>query len=285
MVLYWNRDLLTNASYAQPPRYWDEVHDMADVLTRRDAANNVVQSTVAFGEYDNVNHAKEIVSTLIQQAGGEIVQLSSDGRYEQRLTSVGTTGQPAEYALRFYTEFADPAKDLYSWNRSRPMARNAFATGDLALYIGYASELPLIRELNPNLNFAVSIMPQPRGARRSTTFGRVYVFAFPKNAGNINGAIEAAFLLAGSSHAPLFAAAWGIPSARRDVLAEPKDEAEEVFRQSALIARGWLDPDPQATDRIFERMIENVTSGAARLGDAIQRADQELLDSIENVQN
>ncbi len=41
----------------------------------------------------------------------------------------------------------------------------------------------------------------------------------------------------------------------------------EIFQESALIARGWLDPSPKESDKAFKSMVENITSGR---GDAIK---------------
>ena len=57
---------------------------------------------------------------------------------------------------------------------------------------------------------------------------------------------------------------------RRDLLRDvSEDAAQSVFAQSALLARGWLDPNPTRSDEVFKAMIESVVSGRLPLGDAI----------------
>src|SRR5690606_5991115 len=51
LVLYWNRDLLSAAGHANPPRYWDELYGMASALTRRSETGSLQRSGVALGEY------------------------------------------------------------------------------------------------------------------------------------------------------------------------------------------------------------------------------------------
>lgn len=277
LVLYWNRDMLSSAGFATPPRFWDEISGIAQKVTKRTDAGTVEKSAIAFGEYRNVDHAKEILATLILQAGGSITARDSTGRLTPALSPrTGETNQATENALRFYTQFADPSKDDYSWSRALPSSREAFSAGDLALYIGYASELPQIARTNPNLNFAVALLPQIRGAERLLTTARVYALSAPRSGRNPPGAVAAAFLLAASDIVRDLSVALGIAPARRDVLALPASGEDDLFNKSTIIADSWLDPAPERTAEIFRAMIEDTTSGSVRLSDAVGRADQEL---------
>ena len=149
LVLYWNKDLLATAGYAQPPQYWDQLFDMATKLTKRDDAGNILTSTIALGEYQNIDDAKDILAALILQAGGTLTTYDSTGKLDSTISKSGiSSSEPAvETALRFYTEFADPSKTDYSWNGSLPKASQDFAQGNLGLYVGYASEEPLIKQI------------------------------------------------------------------------------------------------------------------------------------------
>src|SRR4051812_33357788 len=71
-VMYWNRDIFQNNAVGQPPQYWDQFYNLTASFTKKDGALNITQATVGFGEYRNVSHAKEILSTLIMQAGNPI---------------------------------------------------------------------------------------------------------------------------------------------------------------------------------------------------------------------
>lgn len=274
LVLYWNRDMLASAGFASPPRYWDELAGMAQNITKRNEIGQVQKSAISFGEYRNVNHAKEIVSTLILQAGGLITTKDSTGR----LVAVFMPMQAIESALRFYTEFADPSKAIYSWSRAMPESRLAFASGDLALYVGFASERSAIVSTNPNLNFAIAAIPQIRSAERTLTFARVYALSVSRTTRNPSGAVQIASLLASADTSSVLSSAYGIPSARRDVLAQgtPAAGNDDLFKKQAIASASWADPDPARTDDVFRGMIENVTTGAMRLSEAVGRASQEI---------
>jgi ABC-type glycerol-3-phosphate transport system substrate-binding protein len=277
-VLYWNRDMLSTAGVARAPQFWEEVYELTRTATRKNDSGSITKSAVAFGEYSNVNHAKSVLSMLMMQAGGRVTARDSAGTLLPVMTArVNETSQPGDSALRFYTQFSNPTSPDYSWNRSMPEARTAFAQGDLAIYLGPASEEPLIRRLNPNLNFAIATsVPQVKGADRNVNTGFAYAFAVPLATKNLEGALTAAYILAAPEGSKTLALAFGIASARRDVLAEPAQGNDAVFNKMALLVRTWEDPNPQETDRIFKDMIESVTSGAARTLEAVQRADQAM---------
>lgn len=288
MVMYWNKDTIAAAGYALAPQHWDELFTLAERITQRDDANNIQKSVIAFGEYQNVAHAKDILATLILQAGGEITYRDSQGRIVPSLAASNAekTQQPAQSALRFYTEFANPTKSkTYSWNRSLPNSRDAFAAGDVALYIGFASELNVLRAQNPNLNIGVAPIPQIRGGGKTVTYGEMQAFAIPRGSLNPLGAQLVSFILAQEIPSQYLAQLRGTPSPNRKALiagaaSSTASTADAVFGDAALISRGWYDPNPARTEQIFRGMIEGVTSGALRLGDAILEGDKALLELV-----
>ena len=279
LVMYYNRTLLESAGIAQPPTTWEAVGGMAERLTSR-SGGQLTKSLIAFGEYQNVPNARGIISLLLLQAGSKISQATTLGMQSSMLqSSAGVTygSSPSESAINFYTQFADPAKTVYSWNGSMLDARQAFQSGDLALYFGYASELPYIRAANPNLDFDMASVPQPATSAHRITYAKAYAFAIPKRSNNPNGALSVAFALANTDIAPSTAAALSmVPAARAALTPSPQDRFQPVYFPEALVAEGWLSPSPATTDRIFAAMIGSITSGRADLSQALATADQAL---------
>lgn len=278
LILYWNRDMLSAAGIAEAPRLWSEFYTIAEKVTKRSQSNVVEKSAVALGEYRNVSYAKEIIAALILQAGGQIVSTDSGGKLIPALVPrVAGAQQATESAIRFYTEFANPTKNFYSWNRSLPESRQAFSAGTVALYIAPASEAALLRRMNPNLNFGTAPIPQVRGEGKILTTGTTHGLAIARTGKNPEGALTAAFLLAAPDASKALSIVLGMPSARRDVLSSAIASGENVLpAKEALLVRSWMDPDPEKTNDIFRAMIEEVTSGALRITEAVQRADQAL---------
>ena len=284
LVMYWNRDIFTSSGIANPPAFWDEFYELSKKLTLKDGALNVTRPTISFGEYSNVTNAKGILSALMLQAGTPIVRKNNQ-TFSSYLTLPGQTNDvrneqtPAISAVNFYTEFSNAAKPHYSWNRSLKDSQTVFLAGDLAVYVGHASELPFLKLKNPNLNFDVAPLPQSRNASggRNTTFGRIQGLAVVRATKNSSAAFTVISGLMNKDAALAISEAVSVPPARRDLLSIKQNDAyKSVFYQSALWSKAWLDPDSSKTSRIFQDMIESITGGRERTGEAVSRADNEL---------
>ncbi len=279
MVMYWNRDIFSNAGLSVPPKYWSEIYGLSASLTKKDANLNINKSVIAFGEYGNITNASEILGLLVMQAGNPITaRRPEDGAvynlFNQRLEN---TVSPAVSALNFYTEFANPLKPFYSWNRALPESKDFFLSGDLALYFGFASELSDIRLKNPNLNFAVAPVLQSKSSERIVTFGRMAVLAIAKNSANVASAYQVAYKLTNTQSILALAKVTNLPPVRRELLASRPPEAFlSVFYDGAIQARGWLSPEPARLGLIFKEMIESVTAGRAGTAQAVSKAHEQL---------
>ena len=277
MVLYYNRDLLSAAGKAKPVAYWDEIYAETTNLTKRDAAGNLVESTVALGETRNIKNFKDIFSMLLFQAGSTITGVANAELSSLLTETFRMPVAPAESALEFYTQFSNPTKSFYSWNRTLPEAQTRFTSGDLAYYLGYASEYRALRNKNPTLNFSVALVPQSRVSGKSVTSGKLYSLSLSRGSKNPQGALTAASKLVAAEAASEFAQTVFLPPVRRDLLSEkPSDSLWPVLYSAALQTRTWLDPNPAGSAKVFSGMIEAVTSGRARVSEAIQKADGEL---------
>lgn len=277
MILYYNRDLLSNGGVANPLRFWDEIYAETGNLTKRDAAGNLVESTVALGEAKNINNMKDILSLLLLQAGTPITTLGAGELQSSLGSGMGLPVRPAESALEFYTQFSNPTKSFYSWNRVLPEAQTRFTSGDLAYYLGFASELRALRSKNPTLNFAVSPVPQSRVSGRSMTVARLYSLSVSRGTSNMPAALLAATKMISPPSAEKLSRLSLLPPARRDLLStKPTDSVMPVFYNSALQSRSWIDPNAAETNKIFTEMVEAVTSGRARVSEAVGQAESSL---------
>jgi ABC-type glycerol-3-phosphate transport system substrate-binding protein len=278
LVMYWNTDLFAAAGIALPPAYWSELLSNTVKLTRR-TEGSLDRSAIAMGTWSNIQNAKAILSALTMQAGDRIVSVDEAGKpvaqYGERPGQL--IEPPAVSALRFYTDFADPAKTSYTWNRSLPAAEEAFAAGDVAVYLGFASEYKGIAARNPNLRFGIQPLPQAKGTPVPLTYGRMTALVIPRGTNNYNGAVAIARLLSDAVSTAEIADALGLPPVRRDLITPvPNDANKEAFMQSALLARGWLDPDPKKTDELFRSMVESVLSGQYGPSEAVANAAMAL---------
>lgn len=280
MILYWNRDMFSSNGLAQAPTSWESiVSDVVPRLTVRDTNRNVLKSSVSFGEYRNVMQAKKTLMLLLLQSGSKMVT-QKEGVYTVSLNESVTEGAraPLESAVQFYTNFSNVNSPLYSWNRSMPSDKNAFIAGDLGLYFGLGMEYRDLAKKNPNLNFDVAMVPQGINATVLRTYGDFYAFAIPRASKNAQGAFSVAGVLANAENGKTISNSLDMSSARRDVIAEgDSDRYRKIILDSALIARSWLDPEPDASDGIFMQMIEDIVSNRSRIGDAVGDAVDRLI--------
>jgi ABC-type glycerol-3-phosphate transport system substrate-binding protein len=276
IVMYYNRDLFQSAGIAAPPATWEELQKDAPLLTVKDKSSNILKSAVAFGSYGNVTHAKELLSMLFLQIGDPIVSKDQNGVLEAVLDQPGTLGTP-DKVLGFYNNFSNTVSSVYSWNRSLPASRDAFIGGNLAMYFGYASEVFDIQNRNPNLNFDVAMIPQAKGSSLKITYGKMNALAISKSAKNLNGAFTAAFLMSGPGFSGPLSTAINLPPVRRDLLAaKPAGQFGQIFYNSALIARSWLDPSADDSDNYLKTMVEDTVSGRNDISSALSKASAQI---------
>src|SRR3989339_283118 len=106
LMMYYNRSILDANGIVYSPASWEEMTKIAPLLTKKDDANKITKSAIAFGHFSNVVHAKDILATLFMQAGNPIVR-EKNGILNSTLNlSIGSFNLPS--ILKFYTDFADP---------------------------------------------------------------------------------------------------------------------------------------------------------------------------------
>jgi ABC-type glycerol-3-phosphate transport system substrate-binding protein len=278
MVLYYNKDIFSSEGIVSPPKYWDELFNLSGSLTKKKDDGTILQSMIALGRYDNVNHAKDILATLLLQSNNPIIAPTSTG-YESVLNANPNSlaVSPIEQILKFFIEFSNPSDSAYSWNRSLSKSVDMFTGGKLSMYLGRASELFAIEATNPNLSFDVTDMLQTRGANTKRTYGNIYAIAVNKKSTNLTTAFSVAGMLSNGDTAKNLAIAVSLPPASRALLGnKPTDPYLFTFFNSAIVARTWLDPDAKGSDGIFGELIQNVLSNKLSIDDAVSKAQGQL---------
>lgn len=262
LVMYWNRDIYSNNSIAEPPQTWEMMlNNVVPTVVRRDSSRRISLSPIAMGEYRNNEHAFRTLSMLLLQSGSEMVQEGRAGTYQVALDSArpSAPGNPLTTSLQFYTRFANSGDALYSWNRTKDVDRSEFLAGNLATYFAPGSEITLLRRQNPNLNFDVTTVPQSAGATVQRTYGDFYGFAILRTAENQAGAYRVAQILAAPENNLAMAERLQMAPAHRSLISQGNSSPSlQVSYDSALVARGWLNPVFTSTDIILQQAIEDI---------------------------
>ena len=279
LVMYYNRDLYTTAGIVEVPTNWSAMLGVSQTLTKKDNQNIISQSGLAMGEASNIKNMTAVLGTLILQAGNPIVTRNAEG-YNVVLNSRSGESSASQAAFNFFSSFSNSSNQNYSWNEIMDQDQAEFVNGRLANYFGYASELAQIRQKNPNLNFALDVIPQRDAEARKTTHGRVFGVSILKSAKDVNAAFGVAWLLAGAEYSQAFSTLLNTPPARSALLASPDraDPMSEVFYLSAIYSRTWPNVDADQTDEIFKRAVRAYNNSSSNVsGNIIRTANDQLI--------
>lgn len=288
LVMYYNIDILKSENVLIPPKDWTEFANLNDRIVRKKDNGIIDRSYTALGEYDNVDHAKKILFSLLSQVGVNMSFYDFDmNSYVSGLTKSKIQNQNGESAskltrdvLLYYTEFANPTKPSYTWNKSFKSSRESFLAGDLAVYFGPGSEVEYIKTRNPNLNFAIAQIPQAY-QNNKVTYGKIYALGFLITSKDPNSTYQNAMSFFNTYDLnQSLSNSIGLASARRDVLSTSKAAKTNadiaVINSSAIFAKTWMDPDARTTDDILQTMINSIVSGSQNITDAISDAGDRL---------
>ncbi len=262
LVLYWNRDIFSSQGIASAPTKWEEITNLTPRLTERNENRTLKKTAIGLGEFQNINNAKEILSALSLQVGGQFVSRDSN-RFVQSVQKDSAEDElPLSSALTFFTQFANPEKETYTWSRALQSDETMFLRGDSAMYIGFGSEVSGLRAKNPNLNFDIALLPQAKSAVNKLTFGTVYGIGILKDSPNKNAMLTMANLLSDAELQKAITETSSLAPVRKDLLQTlPGTAIGDVVWQSAFWTRSWLDPNRTETSNLFKELVESVTSG------------------------
>jgi len=276
LVMFWNRTMFQSEGEVKPPVSWQDFFRILPIFTQVSDNLTISRTALPLGEAVNINHFKEILMTLVLQAGNPVTQKGEFG-YESVLS--GSRAFPSGLqALQFFTEFSNPTKDSYSWNRSLPSSQDYFLAGKSAVYLGFASEIRPLQLKNPNLNFDVAEIPQSASTESKSVYAKLYGLFIPSQAQNKTGSYRAMSVLTSQDALEKLQNIIKLSVVRRDLAAQTAsdDLFTDIFRREAIYAKTYIDPQDSTTNNITGTMIETITSGRRSIQEAITLFDQEV---------
>ncbi|TAK04140.1 extracellular solute-binding protein [Patescibacteria group bacterium] len=278
MALYVNRDLLNAAGIAEPPVTWDEFQAAVMKLTKVGPNNEIIQSGAALGTGANVERAFDILSVLMMQNGTQMTDSRGNPTFGSYETPAHTN--PGQDAVRFYTDFANPTKEVYGWNAQQPNSFDAFVAGKTAFFFGYAYHLPRIRARAPKMNVEVSPMPQIKDSR-AVNMANYWIETVSKASKNQNFAWDFVQFAASAEQVPSYLKAAARPTARRALIqSQVNDEDLAVFVGQLLTAKDWYrGADAATAEAAFEKLIDDVLAGMD-VEDAIKSAQNRVIQTL-----
>lgn len=282
LVMYYNRDLFNNAGIANPPEFWNkEFQQDVKKLTKQDNKGEIIQSGVSLGGTDNIERPSDILSTLMMQSGANMM---ADGRVAFNLSSQSLQDfNPGLAALIFYSDFANPAKEVYSWNERLDNSLDLFIAGKLAMMFGYSYMEPIIKTRAPGLNYEIVKLPQIQGNVKNVNFANYWVETVSIGSKYKEEAWDFLSFLASKDQVKTYLKSVKKPTVLRSYIGEQlEDEELKLYVDQVLTAKSWYHgSNALVVEDIFKKMIKQAVAGQRDLLEILNSAAQMVQQTIE----
>jgi len=283
LVLYYNKTMLTRENIPTPAATWNEFKEHVKLLTLQDRNGNFVQSGASMGTARNINRGPDILAVLMMQNGTEMTDVGGYATFNLRPAAITNREVlPGRDALQFYTDFANPAKEVYTWNETMNEALDAFTNQKSAYFFGYSYHLPLIRSLAPGLDFGIVGLPQIAGAQTSTNFANYWLESVTKQSEHQNEAWAFIDFATQQNQVVSFLNRANKPTALRTLISlQRNDDDMHIFANQILTAQSWYRGSHAAVaEEAFRAMIDQVVNGEYKAEDAITIAAQKINETL-----
>lgn len=318
LIMYVNTDILTNAGFSKAPETWGDIPlYVTKVLGFTSTDNNSVQRAIALGSLNNILHNREILLTLLMQLKNNVIErtfvektvkdpvtkqdvIAYDVSYQSVFALNSDEGNIkndalAEQIFTFFTSFVNPnIKEVYTWSKKAPIDRDLFASGNLGLYFGFASDKEYIDTKNPHLNYEVALVPSPKGPTASfknTSYARIYTLSMITKTKKLQLATKVLQDMLSKDIADKIVVGYNLAPAKQDELykyLQDKDtkavtqkiDEKSPFKNIVYLSadRGdiVLEPIPNLLNTIFGQIVDALSGSRQTPSDIIKNADAEL---------
>lgn len=275
LVMYYNRDLLNQAQLVQPPATWNDFATTVSRLTVLDGQDGIVRSAAALGTESNIVAAVDIVTLLMLQNGA--VMATGDKITFANASAADLTYRPGQEAVRFFNDFANPQKAVYTWNDELPNAIDQFTDGKLAFLIGYHFHEAEIKAKNRGVDYGVGAIPQV-DQNNSTNYANYWVQTVAKNSPHTNEAWNFIQFASNPKRLKTYLVNTNQTSPLRSILNEQLAMPESaIFAQQALTAKSWFHGNnPETYTDSFTDMINEVLIDPQGITQSIVTAAQKI---------
>jgi ABC-type glycerol-3-phosphate transport system substrate-binding protein len=284
LAMYYNQNLLNNAGIANPPKYWNrEFQKNIKKLTKQNTKGEIIQSGVALGGSENIARSQDILSLLMMQNGAEMMQNGNVTFHQIPSAFKNDNYNPGLEALRFYTDFAEPAKEVYCWNEDMKNSLDLFAEGKLAIMFGYSYHLPEIKSKSPSLEFSVTNMPQIEGNSKKINYGNYWLEGVSRKSDHIQEAWDFIhFATTNPENAKIYLENTDNLAALRSLINEQVDDPEiGVFAEQILTTKTWYKGEsPLAAEEAMREMIDMANSGEQELIEVLSQGASRVQQTI-----
>ena len=319
LIMYVNTDILTNAGFSRAPSTWADVPlYVSRVLGFTKADENNVQRALALGSLNNILNNREILLTMLMQLKNDVIDWKVESEvkrdsltqtesveFTERFESMlGLSDEDlkikndvlAEQVFVFFTSFVNPnIKEAYTWSKRAPVDRDLFASGNLGLYFGLASDKAYIDVKNPHLKYELNLMPGPKGVTanfRSVNYAKVYSLSISGRTRNLILSQKVLEDILAADFSNKIVSEYGLAPARQDELYKYIENSEtkqvdavvdqntvfkDVLYKAAERGDIVMEPLPNMVKNILEQIVDAFAGSRQTPSEIIKNADQELI--------
>jgi len=277
LALFYNQDYFSRSQIVFPPKTWDEFQETALKLKVLDSEGKIVQAGASIGFSEkNISHATDILKLLMKQAGIKIID-----EYGQFNFGVKSNGPDV---LNFYTSFANTRNSNYVWPKDFPNSLDAFSSGKTAMLFAYQSDISIIKNKNPYLNFKIAPVPQLKDSKIYYAYADYWGLTVSRQSKNPTWAWD--FIINVTTNESLAKSYMDLtqkPPALKSLISKTLNDANlGVFSSQSLIARSWQEVNSAKINEILNNIIEGVILGKFKSQYAMQFAEEQANQIIRN---
>jgi multiple sugar transport system substrate-binding protein len=283
LAMYYNTDLFNNAGISEPPQYWNaEFQQDVKKLTKQNNQGNIVQAGVALGGSANVQRPQDILSLLMMQ-NGSVMMENGSVTFQSVPQNSQQNYNPGMEALRFYTDFSNPAKDVYCWNGNLPYSLTMFEQGNLAMMFDYAYDLSVIKAAAPKLHFSVAKMPQIQGNAKQANYANYWMETVSAKSKNVNEAWDFIQFETSQNQVQNYLKTAKKPTALRALINSQVDDMDiGIFANQVLTAQSWYQgKGPLAAENAMQEMIDLTIKNVKDIGQIINQGANKVQQTIQ----
>lgn len=266
LLMYYNRELLGAAGIPQAPTTWGEFKEAVQRITKLDAQGHILRNGASLGTSDNVPYAADILSTLMLQNGTRMVNANNNyAAFHQTVELGGQTYTPGADAVRFYTDFANPTKETYTWSQDEPPAWEAFAAGKVAFTFGYWRDRATLAARAPQIELEVAPFPQIDGTDRPITYASYFLEAVTKQSKYPSEAWGLLQFATKPDQVIKYLNATKLLTAHRALVQPQLDDIElGTSAKQILTSKTWYHGlKPKIMESAFATLVRQVAAGSA----------------------
>jgi len=279
LALFYNKDAFNDAGIVNPPRTWNEVQQIVPKLTKLDQSGNFIQSGISLGTGDNINRSPDLLAALMIQTGAQMTNPNDYTKitFNQGRQQSGQNVNPAELALTYYTDFANPKKSVYTWNSTLNNSIDAFYEREVAMMITYSYQVEAVKAKAPRLNFAVAPLPQVSLESGLANYANYWGYGVSTQSKYSKEAYTFLKFVTEKEQSQQYFLSTKRPTPRRDLVdIQSQDLDYGVFASQILQAKTWRQPDNNTVDKILIEAINNVNLGLFSYSRAMSQAQAQI---------